>query len=185
MCFFLSFSAPELIQGGLRNSETICWNFGVLIYEFVKGIPPFYSQTKNVDLSKPLKFPPKMSVECADLLQGVILVFFSTKHCFSCWKWIQRRGLTFKSVKTILGSKNVIGMKFFLKSLQLSISFQYKIITGNNTLYLIFLIKVIIPLLIQFSLRRTLPALLAMIIPLWVSLLYLIRHQVLQLPRML
>lgn len=62
------YSPPEIYYEG--NSQIIksadWWNLGVIIYEMVYGIPPFfadnYTELKNIVINKEIKFPTSISI---------------------------------------------------------------------------------------------------------------------------
>jgi serum/glucocorticoid-regulated kinase 2 len=44
---FLTFIAPEMVNGTGHDHTLDWWTLGVLIYEMIVGIPPFYNQNKH------------------------------------------------------------------------------------------------------------------------------------------
>jgi serum/glucocorticoid-regulated kinase 2 len=78
-CGTPEYMAPEVILGKGCNRPADWWSLGVLLYEMIFGIPPFYStdvQTmyKRTIVNK-LKFKKysKISVECEDFLRKLLM----------------------------------------------------------------------------------------------------------------
>jgi serine/threonine-protein kinase ULK/ATG1 len=73
------YMAPEIMQGHSYDAKVDLWSVGVILFESLFGAPPFASKTlqeleiKLLD-TKPVEIPerPIISVECADLLQGLL-----------------------------------------------------------------------------------------------------------------
>jgi serine/threonine protein kinase len=39
--------APETLLDGEKNKEADIWALGIILYEMIYGIPPFYNEDKN------------------------------------------------------------------------------------------------------------------------------------------
>lgn len=71
-CGTPEYLAPELILGQGYTRSVDWWTLGILLYEMLTGLPPFYDENipqmyKNI-LNKPLKFPEIFDVQAKDLL---------------------------------------------------------------------------------------------------------------------
>lgn len=70
--------APEIILQKGHNKTVDIWCFGILLYEMVYGLPPFYNKNQNVMLNWVVKLDPtfpkmiKISEELQDLITQVI-----------------------------------------------------------------------------------------------------------------
>jgi serine/threonine protein kinase len=70
--------APEVIRGPCHTQAVDFWSFGILIFEMVYGVTPFYSSTRRGTFSRivhgALKFPdaPKVSSDFKNLIKRLL-----------------------------------------------------------------------------------------------------------------
>lgn len=68
--------APEMVKNSGHNKGVDWWCLGILLYELTVGVTPFYSG--NVDdmykkiVNSKLRFPPRLSEECRDLITALL-----------------------------------------------------------------------------------------------------------------
>ncbi len=72
LCGSPEYMAPEVLQGKGYNRSVDWWALGILIYEMLTGLPPFYSEDpvemgQNI-LSAPIHFPDHLSKNIMGLI---------------------------------------------------------------------------------------------------------------------
>ena len=68
--------APELLESQGYTKTVDWWTLGVLLYEMMTGLPPFYDENVNTMyqriLSDPLQFPADISPEAKSVMTGLL-----------------------------------------------------------------------------------------------------------------
>ena len=70
--------APEIIMGEPLSFASDYWSLGIILYEMVVGVPPFYHENEEIVIELILKneilFPStlELSEECKDLIKGLL-----------------------------------------------------------------------------------------------------------------
>uniref|UniRef100_A0A0C3UEU4 Protein kinase domain-containing protein n=1 Tax=Guillardia theta (strain CCMP2712) TaxID=905079 RepID=A0A0C3UEU4_GUITC len=70
------YMAPEILLNKGHGKEADWWSLGILVYEMLVGLPPFYQEnTKKAYealLTKPLEFPENISREAKSMIRGLV-----------------------------------------------------------------------------------------------------------------
>jgi len=69
--------APEILEGLPFEKSADWWSFGIMLFEMLVGLPPFYSQDVQVMytkiLSGKIKFPDNIGKEAKDLIEQLLI----------------------------------------------------------------------------------------------------------------
>lgn len=79
LCGTLDYLPPEMVEGAYHDANVDVWSLGVLMYEFLYGVPPFeaagHSETYKRILKVDLRFPefPATSAGAKDLINKLLV----------------------------------------------------------------------------------------------------------------
>lgn len=75
-CGTPEYLAPEILLAKGYGVQVDWWTLGVLLYEMLAGLPPYYDENHEIMykkiLSEPLRFPSDMSSDARDILRGLL-----------------------------------------------------------------------------------------------------------------
>lgn len=75
LCGTLDYLPPEMVEGTTHHTSADIWCLGILIYEFLVGMPPFETndtqQTYKRIVKCDIKYPEHMSDPAKDLIGKV------------------------------------------------------------------------------------------------------------------
>lgn len=78
--YLFSFIAPEILKGERFSKSSDFWSLGIILYEMLIGIPPFYHRNQELmfDLIKKneVKFPSflQLNFDCLDMIKKVYFI---------------------------------------------------------------------------------------------------------------
>ena len=73
-CDFQEYLPPEIIKKGNFSKNADWWSLGILLFEMLCGIPPFYYKNKEIFNEKPVIFPKKINLsdDAKDVIKKLI-----------------------------------------------------------------------------------------------------------------
>ena len=76
LCGTLDYLSPEMVEGRLHDEKVDVWALGVLLYEFLVGVPPFEAQGTDATfrriVSVDLQFPSHVTPLARDLISKLL-----------------------------------------------------------------------------------------------------------------
>jgi len=77
LCGTLDYLPPEMVEGREHDKQVDVWSLGVLLYEFLVGVPPFEAEGHNATYRRisrvDLKFPSIVSEDARDLIRKLLV----------------------------------------------------------------------------------------------------------------
>ena len=77
MCGTLDYLPPEMVEGNEHDETVDIWCLGVLLYEFLTGVPPFETSSHTATYKRivkvDLRFPRNVSEDAQDLIRKLLV----------------------------------------------------------------------------------------------------------------
>jgi len=72
------YMAPEILLNKGHGTQVDWWSLGILVYEMLVGLPPFYQENTRkayeLLLTMPIEFPSHVSSPARDMVRGLLNV---------------------------------------------------------------------------------------------------------------
>ncbi|EGR34515.1 hypothetical protein IMG5_009240 [Ichthyophthirius multifiliis] len=83
-CGTLDYMSPEIVKGEKYNKQVDVWALGVMAYELMQGVTPFYERTRKGTLQKievgQFKFVKQISEEAQSFITGLLNVSMANRQ---------------------------------------------------------------------------------------------------------